>query len=135
MPEDKPNLDLISKVQRARMMHDADAKPSQVSAVYWIEAKSQTADTPQPTPRAGQWVLDTTVTQVDSQWAQVKQATEAGKLGYKSKVSTASHDQRDPDARRIVVRTYDSNDQDNVKQIGETLSALKLNGEWHYETE
>lgn len=37
---EKPNLDLIGMVQQARMQHDAGAAPSQMDAVYWIEAKA-----------------------------------------------------------------------------------------------
>jgi hypothetical protein len=90
MPE-KPDLDLINLVQRGRMAHDSSAKPSQISGVYWIEAKAP-EDVPGPTPRAGSWRLTTTVDAVDDLWATVKTATEKGDLGYKSKVSTASRD-------------------------------------------
>ncbi len=49
MTDDSPNLDLIRMVQQARMAHDAQAKPSQVAAVYWIEAKPLAEDSPAPT--------------------------------------------------------------------------------------
>ena len=63
---DKPNLDLINMVQQARMMHDNEATPSEVSAVYWIETKDQSGKAKAPTPRSGQWMLELDVTQVDS---------------------------------------------------------------------
>lgn len=85
-----PNLDLIRMVQAARMRHDADALPSQVGGVYWIEAKRKTGDDLALTPHAGQWVIATTLQEVDALWLTIKQATEEGKLGYKSKVSTAA---------------------------------------------
>ena len=87
--DDQPNLDLISMVQRARMEHDAQAQPSQVSAVYWIEAKRQTRRRSADRRAPGYWLITTTLREVDGQWAAVKAATEAGKLGYKSKVATA----------------------------------------------
>jgi len=49
------NLDLIEMVQRARMMHDEDARPSDYAAVYWIEAKRGAGDYPAPTANAGEW--------------------------------------------------------------------------------
>ena len=48
----KLDLDLIQMVQNARMLHDASAKPSQIKAVYWIEAKCESCQL--PTPR--KWV-------------------------------------------------------------------------------
>ena len=114
MPE-KPNLDLINLVQQGRMAHDNTAKPSQISGVYWIEAKAPT-DTPGPTPRAGAWQLRTAVDAVDTQWEKIKTATEAGDLGYKSKVSTASRDGSATN-RIIQVLTADSADQADVDRV------------------
>ena len=45
------NLDLIWMVQRARMLHDEEARPSALAAVYWIEAKRKTGDYPAPTAK------------------------------------------------------------------------------------
>src|ERR1041385_1052245 len=90
MPDsDKPNLDLIRMVQQARMAHDAETIPSQVSGVYWIESKPRD---PQQAPasRAGEWLIPTDLSHVDDLWARIKAATENGTLGYKAKVSTAS---------------------------------------------
>ena len=113
MPEkksDQPNLDLIQMVQNARMMHDADAKPSELAAVYWVEAKRQQGDYPSPTPNSGEWRILTTADELDDLWERVKQATVTGKLGYKSKASTkpgpGQHQRTD---RLICVRTYDCN--------------------------
>jgi hypothetical protein len=49
-----PDLDLINKVQQARMMHDSQTKPSEVSGVYWIEAKCDSDDFP-PDPGVAPW--------------------------------------------------------------------------------
>ena len=127
---DPVNLDLINMVQNARMKHDSDAIPSKVPGVYWIEAKRPPDDYPEPTPHTGEWRIATTVDKVDEQWLKIKQATEAGKLGYKSKVSTApAHGQADRDERLICVRTYnagDSEDVERVKQMLETLGFTEL---------
>jgi len=134
MPDDdKPNLDLIRMVQQARMAHDADAVPSQVSAVYWIESKPRE---PQQTPtsRAGEWRIATDLQHVDALWAQVKAATENGRLGYKSKVATASHN-NSVNAREIRVCTYDSADSADVQRVGDVLRALGIVDEMVYRTE
>ncbi len=122
----KPNLDLIQMVQRARMQHDREAQPSEVSGVYWIESKPL-ADTPPPTAQAGEWLIETTVSAVDALWARVKAATEAGELGYKSKVSTvpAKH-QAEADARVIVARTRDADDAADVTRVEARLRALGI---------
>ena len=128
---DKPNLDLINRVQQARMQHDSTARPSQVSGVYWIESKRPPGLEPGPTPRAGYWRLMTTVDQVDNLWATIKAATEAGELGYKSKVATASHDSN-RDSRMIHVLTYDSADEADANRV---RAALPIPGDWSYHTD
>ena len=59
-----PNLDLIQMVQAARLAHDAGVLPSQVQGVYWLEVKRETAG-PDPTSRAGRWVIETTADAAD----------------------------------------------------------------------
>lgn len=121
------NLDLIEMVQRARMMHDEDARPSDYAAVYWIEAKRGRGDYPAPTANAGEWRARLTVATVDQVWEAVKRATVAGKLGYKSKVSTRpAAGQADPDERLICMRTYDARDVDDVERVKSALLDLGL---------
>lgn len=129
---DKLDLDLINLVQRGRMAHDNEMKPSQVSGVYWIEAKHP--DNPIPTPRAGSWRMTTTSDDVDDQWAQIKAATEAGQLGYKAKVSTASRE-ANADSRIIHVLTTDSADQVDVDRVRTALDTLDMDGDWTYHAE
>jgi len=122
---EKPDMDLIKMVQNARMMHDDDAQPSQVPGVYWIEAKAQQADAPAPTSRAGEWRIPTTVDSVDALWAKIKGATEAGELGYKSKVSTSpAQGQGNRDQRLICVRTVDAEDAADVERVRKALLSL-----------
>ena len=127
--EDKPNLDLIQMVQQARMQHDADAKPSDVAAVYWIECKY---DGQAPTPRTGQWILETDHQAVDAHWETIKTATTAGKLGYKSKVSTSSRNLQNANARTLMVKTADADDMADVNRVHDVLQTL-LPGKWRYE--
>lgn len=134
MTENKADLNLIQMVQQARMMHDAQTKPSTVDAVYWIEAKNLTQNASQPTPRAGQWVLDTDLEHVDALWEIVRTATERGELGYKSKVSTASRSGESTESRTICVRTIDETDTVDVERVREALRSLGIAGDWRYES-
>lgn len=121
------NLDLIQMVQRARMLHDESAVPSDMAAVYWIEAKRRDGDYPAPTAKAGEWRVKLRVDEADAVWERVKALTAAGALGYKSKVSTRSAaGQADPGERLLCARTYDASDQDDVARVGEALRALGL---------
>ena len=131
MPDsDKPNdlnLDLIQMVQKARMMHDETARPSDIPAVYWIEAKGPAGDYPPPTSNAGEWRIPLTAETVDAVWEQVKRATAAGKLGYKSKVSTRpAAGQSHPEERLLCVRSYHAGDQADVERIKQALLDMGL---------
>ena len=129
MPDSDLNLDLIQMVQHARMLHDETARPSDVSAVYWIEAKRQTGDYPPPTANAGEWRVKLTAETVDEAWEQVKAATAAGRLGYKSKVSTRpAAGQSHPDERLLCVRSYDAGDKSDIERIKQALLDMGLRG-------
>ena len=130
MSDDSPDMDLIERVQRARMIHDAQAAPSQVDGIYWIEAK-RGGDGPGPTARAGYWLVLTDASQVDALWARIRAATEAGQLGYKSKVATASRSGRS-DERRIHVLTYDADDAADVARVRAALTDLGIAGPLRY---
>lgn len=107
------------------MTHDSRATPSQVSGAYWIEAKAPPGSVPPPTARPGCWRIVTTLSAVDALWAAVKAATEAGELGYKSKVATApAPGQTSPDARSIHILTADAADTAEVQRIDAALQRL-----------
>ncbi len=131
----KLDLDLILRVQQARMLHDADAKPSQISGVYWIEAKSKLETTRPPTSHAGEWQLETDLANVDALWSQIRQATEDGLLGYKSKVSTASRrGGTAAQSRQIIIRTCDADDLADVERVKAALIALGIDPDrLHYQ--
>ena len=89
-------------------------------------------DYPAPTANAGEWRINVTVETVDAVWERVKRATEAGRLGYKSKVSTRpAAGQSDPDARLLCVRTYDAGNDADVQRVKRALLDLGL-GEMRY---
>lgn len=116
--------DLIRMVQQARMQHDAEARPSQITGNYWLECKPTIEQS--LTPRAGEWVIETDLTQVDALWAQIRTATIAGQLGYKSKVATASRSIEHPQQRIIVVRTIDADQADDVTRVSDHLRAMGI---------
>jgi len=114
-------------------MHDAEARPSQISAVYWIEAAAPGGLA--PTPRAGYWRIHTTLDHVDKLWDTIKAATAEGKLGHKSKVSTAPLSDRTPDERVIHVRTYDSHDTADIERVRAALLELGMPDNMIYRTD
>ena len=123
------NLDLIEMVQRARMLHDAAARPSDLAAVYWIEAKRGEGVYPAPTPTAGEWRAPLLAETADAVWERVKAMTVEGKLGYKSKISTRpAAGQVDTDQRLLCVRTYDARDSNDVERVGDALREIGLVG-------
>jgi hypothetical protein len=120
------NLDLIQRVQAARMAHDEQAVPSQMKGVYWIEAKRQ-AEGAAPTSRAGRFIIRTTLEAIDALWADIRRATQAGELGYKAR--TATHAQRlgvDSSERVIHVVTYDADDLADRERVRQRLIALGI---------
>lgn len=120
----KLDMDLINMVQNARMMHDKDAVPSKVPGVYWIESKNP-APKNKPTPRTGEFHIQTTVDAVDEHWTVIKEATEKGLLGYKSKVSTSPTDGTPHGKQRLIcVRTYDADDSEDRQRIQTQLLEL-----------
>lgn len=126
MSDNKPHkldMDLINMVQNARMMHDADAVPSKVPGVYWIECKNP-SPSHKPT-RPGEFRINTTMDEVDEHWKIIKAATESGELGYKSKVSTAPTDGTPHGTQRLIcVRSYDADDSADVERIEAKLKQL-----------
>ena len=125
---DPLDLDLIGMVQQARIAHEAEAAPSQVASLYWLEARDG-GQNPPATERAGCWSLLTTLASIDAQWNVIKKATEAGQLGYKAKTSGRGH----ATERVIQVMTYDAGDAADVARVRAALDALGFDGGWVYQ--
>lgn len=119
------DMNLINMVQQARMVHDREALPSEVSAVYWIESKPL-GDAKAPSAQAGDWVISTTLEAVDELWIKVRTATEKGLMGYKSKVATIATKGRSAHERVIVVRTYDADDGVDVARVEAALREMGI---------
>lgn len=94
----------------------AESKPSRVVEIDWVYALREFGEYPAPTPRSGKWLVFRDVEHVDVMWAKVKSATKAGRLGARSKVSTAKPSPLaiDPADKVICVYTYDSDDVEDV---------------------
>lgn len=128
----KLDLDLIQRVQRARMLHDQHAQPSQVPAVYWIEAKNPHAQA-LPSPRSGEFRIQSDLKRVDGDWARIKTATEAGELGHKSKVSTVATDGIPHSEQRVIcVRTTDADDRADRDRVQKHLQKLGFTVDEYY---
>jgi len=131
--QDPLNLDLIQMVQRARMQHDNETLPSDMNAVYWIEAKNEQPNAPKPTSHSGEWRIPTTTEFVDDWWVIIRDATQQGELGYKSKVSTRpAHGQANRDQRVICVRTIDADDTADVERVRQKLVDFGIDVPLHY---
>lgn len=126
---DPINLDLILRVQAARMAHDRDALPSKMTgSTYWIESKPL-KPTQTVTRRAGRFVISTSLDVVDALWLKVRDANERGELGYKAKVSTNSPTGSAPTDRVIHVATVDADDSADVERVRAALIALGVSPE------
>ena len=106
----------------------AKANPSEVTEVYWLYALRQEGSYPRPTPRSGKWLVFVDRNEVDTVWATIKQATEAGQLGGSAKVATAKPNPfaTDPKTKVICVYTYDWTDETDVHRIRAELRRLGI---------
>ncbi|MEX2721245.1 MAG: putative phosphothreonine lyase domain-containing protein, partial [Candidatus Wukongarchaeota archaeon] len=118
-------FDLVKEKQGQREVLSAyaDAKPSQVTEVYWIYAWRKRGEYPKPTHLSGKWLVFVDVKDVDGVWAKIKKATEEGRLGGCSKVSTAKPSPLavSPVMKVICVYTYDWTDEEDARRIREEL--------------
>ena len=118
----------LKTIQMELVQQYADSNPSEVTEVYWLYALRQKGSYPRSTPRSGKWLVFVDRNEVDTLWATIKQATEAGQLGGNAKVATAK---RNPYAtgsktKVICVYTYDWTDEADVRRIRIELRALGI---------
>ena len=126
---DRPELDLIDLVQRARMAHDDRARPSQIRGAYWLEAKAPPALRPGPTRRAAELRAASDLAEIDALWETLRAATQAGRLGYKAKVATAAREAA-PDRRELRVLVADRADEAELARVQAELRALTPDLRW-----
>lgn len=126
---ERPELDLIQLVQRARMAHDDRARPSQISGAYWLEAKAPPGLRPGPTGRNAEWRASAELANIDALWEILRNATQAGRLGYKAKVATAARD-ASPGRRELRVLVADRADESDVARVRAALQSLTPELRW-----
>ncbi len=112
-----------------------ELQPSKTTDAYWLGAECKTDNCKKPTKRAGKWLIYLSLGRVDEFWAKVKHATEEGRLGYRSKVSTARiNPLASSKAKLIVVYTYDWTDKGDVMRVREELRKLGIIRKMPYKT-
>ena len=120
---ERPDIDLIQLVQRARMAHDDQARPSQIRGNYWLEAKAPPDLRPGPTRRAAELRAGADGAEIDALWDTLGAATQAGRLGYKAKVATAAREAA-PARRELRVLLADRADAAEVARVQAELRTL-----------
>ena len=115
----------------------SDAKPSEVTDVYWIYAERKKGKYPKPTSRSGKWLIFVDPKNVDEVWAKIKEAVEEGKLGDSAKVATAKQNPlaEKSNAKVICVYTYDWTDEKDVRRIREELRKLGITNKIPYKAD
>ena len=113
------------------------ANPSEITDVYWLRAERKKGSYPDPSQRAGKWLIFVPLAAVDEAWRKIKRATEEGKLGGSSKVGTA---QPNPNAtnrnsRVICVYSYDWKDEEDVRRVRKELRKLGITDRIPYKSD
>jgi hypothetical protein len=93
------------------------------------------ADHDAPSARSGKWMLFSTPIHHEAVWTTIKEATEAGRLGYAAKTISPS----DPSYRHrrglpTYVYTYDYDDHDDVRRVLAALRDLGFTGTLSYKS-
>lgn len=137
MKKERRSHESIKKMQRKIALPFSDAKPSEVTEVYWIYAIRKKGQYPKSTPRSGKWLIFVDPKNVDEVWLKIKKAVEEGKLGSSAKVATAKPSPLagKSNAKVICVYTYDWTDEKDVKRIREELRKLGVTNRIPYKAD
>lgn len=127
----------LKKMQREISLPYSDAKPSEVTDVYWIYAMRKKGKYPRSTPRSGKWLIFVDPENVNEVWAKIRDAVEEGKLGDSAKVATAKPNPLagKSNAKVICVYTYDWTDEEDVRRIREELRKLGITNKIPYKAD
>ncbi len=129
--------EFIKVKQRGISLPYSEAKPSEVTDVYWIYAGRKRGKYPKSTQKSGKWLVFVNFKNVDEVWAKVKKATEEGKLGGSAKVATAKPNPNatNPDTKVICVYTYNWTDEKDIKRVREELRKLGITNKIPYKAD
>ncbi len=122
----------IKRYQQSLAESSGETKPSVSKMVYWLYAES-TKKHKEPTKWSGKWLIFCPQKQIDDAWEQVKDATERGLLGGKSKVSTRKVPKGDDHV--ICVYSYSWKDEKDVMRIRQELRDLGFEKPLSYKTD
>jgi len=127
----------IKAKQREISMPYSDAKPSEVTDIYWIYAMRKKGKYPKATRRSGKWLIFVDPKNVDEVWANIKKATEEGKLGNSAKVATSKPNPLagKSEAKVICVYTYDWTDERDARRVREELRKLGITNKIPYKAD
>jgi len=137
MKAKKQSHESIKAIQREISLPYSDAKPSEVTDVYWVYAMRKKGKYPKPTPRSGKWLIFVDLENVNEVWAKIKKAVEEGKLEDSAKVATAKPNllAGKSKAHVICVYTYDWSNERDVKRVREELRKLGITNKIPYKAD
>lgn len=128
------NHESLKKMQIEASLPYSEAKPSEVTDVYWIYAKREKGKYPTSTQRSGKWLVFVNIDDVDEVWEKIKKATREGQLEGSAKVATAKQNPNatNPNTKVICVYTYDWSDEKDVKRVRDELRKLGITNKIPY---
>ena len=109
-----------------------EESPTRCLDDYWVYAESK-SKYKSFTGRAGKWMCFIPEKYIDAAWQQVKDATERGLLGGRSKCSTKFGKKSDDYV--IICHTYDWRDEKDVMRVREVLRELGFTKPLPYKTD
>jgi hypothetical protein len=119
------------------MIGPEKSTPSKNTENFWITAYQKKGNFPEITENTGKWLVFVSLSEVDRWWKKIKFATEQGRLGYASKVSTVKPSPfcADPSKKVICIYTYDYNDKKDVMRVREQLRRIGIVDKIPYKTD
>lgn len=112
--------------------------PSTIDSVFWLFAHDPDIHKEDLDYRyIGKWLLFHPISEIDEKWNIIKEETEAGRLTFQAKVSTAKPNRNatDPDIKVMCVYTQDYRDETDVMRIRELLRKLGYDYPIPYKTD
>jgi hypothetical protein len=128
-----PKKKSISKVKRK----PPNLKPSEVHNEPWIYVERKKGRYPEPTDNSGKWLVTVYNENLDLVWKNIRMETEAGKLGFASKTSTAMPSPLiiKQGLGMICVYTYDFTDTADVMRVREALRIIGITHKIGYKSD